>query len=56
MGLASFTYLELIQGLIGLLYLTINSLLGARIVAKYKTHRKSELLLIGLMLVFITSP
>lgn len=56
MGLSSFSYLELIQGSIGIFQLSINTILGSRIVAKYRTFRKRELVIIGLMLIFITSP
>ncbi|MHA1804022.1 MAG: hypothetical protein ACTSU4_05750 [Promethearchaeota archaeon] len=56
MGIESFTSFELFYGFIGLIPLTINFILGIRISLKYLTYRKEELITVGLMLVFITSP
>ncbi len=56
MGIESFTSFELFQGFIGITQLTLNFILGLRIVSKYYTFKRIELITIGFMLVFLTSP
>ncbi|MHA1803625.1 MAG: hypothetical protein ACTSU4_03700 [Promethearchaeota archaeon] len=55
MGVESFTSFELFQGGFGLAMLTVNFLLGIRIVSKYRTIKRKELITVGLMLIFLYS-
>ncbi|MHA1803624.1 MAG: hypothetical protein ACTSU4_03695 [Promethearchaeota archaeon] len=56
MGIESFTSLELFYGTFELLTLTVNFLLGFRIVSKYFSYKQIELVTVGLMLIFLFSP
>ena len=55
MGLEGLTQFEIIQGFAGLISLAISIFVGLKIISKYFTYKRVELLTVGLMMVFITS-
>ncbi len=55
MGLEGLTQLELLQGILTMLSVVISIFIGFKITSKYFTHKKTELLTIGLMMTFVTS-
>jgi len=55
MGLEGLTQFEIIQGFVGIINLTITTIVGLKILSKYFTHKKVELFTVGLMMIFVTS-
>jgi hypothetical protein len=55
MGIEGLTQFELIQGIVGIINLTITTFVGLKILSKYFTHKKVELLTVGFMMIFVTS-
>ena len=55
MGFEGLTQFEIIQGFVGLINITITTIVGIKILSKYFTHKKVELLSVGLMMIFVTS-
>jgi hypothetical protein len=56
MAIADLTQLEILQGSTSLLYAIVGTIIGAIIASKYYTYKRSELLGIGLSLIFATVP
>ena len=55
MGLEGLTQFEIIQGFVGLINLTITTIVGLKILSKYFTHKRVELFTVGIMMIFVTS-
>ena len=55
MGLEGLTQFEIIQGFVGIINLAITTIVALKILSKYFTHKKVELLTVGLMMFFVTS-
>ena len=55
MSLEGLTQFEIIQGVVGIINLAITTIVALKILSKYFTHKKVELLTVGLMMFFVTS-
>lgn len=55
MGLEGLTQFEIIQGFVGIINLAITIFVGLKILSKYFTHKRVELLTVGIMMIFVTS-
>ncbi|MFX1443159.1 MAG: hypothetical protein ACFFHV_07080 [Promethearchaeota archaeon] len=55
MGLEGLTQLEILQGIVGLISLGISFIVAFKIISKYFTYKRPELITVGLMMLFVTS-
>ena len=55
MGLEGLTQLEMLQGFLGILSLSISLFVALKIISKYFANRRTEFFTVGLMMIFVTS-